>query len=206
MGREARCPCRWAGGEGEVKVLLETDVLVLRGALRRNLSRSDISRARVVGDTLRLTAGAEELSLALGAKAASRWLEALKVAPPSLAKKLGIGSGTRVHLVGTLDAPELEEAVRGAARTSASEADLVLARVKDETSARRAVDVHQAAPAGAALWVVFAKGKTSPFGEAAVRAVLRGRGLMDTKVASVSATLTAARYLRTTRRDRAAQR
>ena len=206
MGREARCPCRWAGGEGEVKALLETDVLVLRGALRRNIPRSDISRARVVGDALRLTAGGEELTLALGAKAASSWLEALKAGPPSLAKKLGIGSGTRVHLVAPLDAPELKEAVREAVRTSASEADLVLARVKDETSARRAADVHRAAPAAAALWVVFAKGKTSPFGEAAVRAVLRGRGLMDTKVASVSATLTAARYLRAMRRARAPQR
>lgn len=200
MGREARCPCRWPGGEGEVKALLESDALVLRGALRRSIPRGDISRARVVGDTLRLTAGGGELSLALGAKAASSWLQALKDGPPSLAKKLGIGPGTRVHLVATLDAPELEEAVREAVRTSVSEADLVLARVKDEASARRAADVHRAAPVAAALWVVFAKGKTSPFGEAAVRAVLRGRGLMDTKVASVSVALTAARYLRAARR------
>jgi|SRR6185295_5248990 hypothetical protein len=199
MGREARCICRWEGGEGEVKALLETEVLVLRGALRRSVPRSDISRARVVGETLRLGLGGEEVSLALGAKAASSWLEALRAGPPSLAKKLGIAPGTRVHVVGKLGAPELEEAVRDAVRASGPSAALVLARVSDEASTRRAADALQAAPPGSALWAVFVKGKTSPFGEAAVRAVLRGRGFTDTKVASVSPTLTAARYHRVAR-------
>jgi len=198
MGREARCSCTWAGGEGEVKALLETEVLVLRGALRRSIPRKDISRARVVGDALRLGVGAEELSLALGAKAAASWLAALKAGPPSLAKKLGIAPGTRVHVVGKLDVPELDEALREAVRTSGATADLVLARVSDERSTGRAADALQAAR-GAALWVVFTKGKGSPFGEAAVRAVLRGRGFTDTKVASVSPALTAARYQRVVR-------
>ncbi len=198
MGREARCSCRWAGGEGEVKVLLETEVLVLRGALRRSIPRKDISTARVMGDALRLGVGDEELSLALGAKAASSWLAALKAGPPSLARKLGIAPGTRVRVVGRLGVPELEEAINEAVRTSGSTADLVLARVSDERSTRRAADVFHAAR-GAALWVVFTKGKDSPFGEAAVRAVLRGRGFTDTKVASVSPTLTAARYQRLVR-------
>ncbi len=199
MGREARCICRWEGGEGEVKALLEAEVLVLRGALRRSIARSDISGARVVGDTLRLGLGGEEVSLALGAKAASGWLEALKAGPPPLAKKLGIAPGTRVHVVGKLDAPELEAAVRDAVRASRSSAALVLARVSDGASTRRAAEALQAAPPGSALWVVFVKGKSSPFGEAAVRAVLRGRGFTDTKVASVSPTLTAARYHRVVR-------
>ncbi|HEY1335089.1 MAG TPA: hypothetical protein VGF31_12590 [Myxococcaceae bacterium] len=198
MGREARCSCRWAEGEGEVKALLETEALVLRGALRRSIPRKDISGARVVGDALRLGVGAEELSLALGAKAASSWLAALRAGPPPLAKKLGIGPGTRVRVVGRLDAPELEEAIAGAVRTSGSMADLILARVSDERSARRAADALRTAR-GAALWVVFTKGKDSPFGEAAVRAVLRGGGFTDTKVASVSPTLTAARYQRLVR-------
>jgi len=198
MGREARCSCSWAEGEGEVKALLEPEVLVLRGALRRSIPRKHISRARVVGDALRLGVGDEELSLALGAKTASSWLAALKAVPPSLARKLGIGPGTRVRVLGRLDAPELEEAIHEAVRTSGAAADLIVARVSSETSAGRAADALQAMP-WAALWVVFTKGKDSPFGEAAVRAVLRGRGFTDTKVASVSPTLTAARYQRVVR-------
>jgi hypothetical protein len=199
MGREARCICRWEGGEGEVKALLETEELVLRGALRRSVARRDISRARVVGDTLRLGLGGEEVSLALGARAASSWLAALKAGPPQLARKLGIAPGTRVHVVGKLGAPQLEEAVRDAVRASRASAALILARVSGPASTRRAAEALQAAPPGSALWVVFVKGKSSPFGEAAVRAVLRGRGLTDTKVASVSPALTAARYHRAAR-------
>jgi hypothetical protein len=199
MGREARCSCSWAEGEGEVKALLETEVLVLRGALHRSIPRKDISRARVVGDALQLGVGGEELSLELGARAAFSWLSTLKAGPPSLAKKLGIGPGTRVRVVGRLDAPELEQAIREAVRTtSGAAAELILARVSSERSTRRAADALQTAR-GAALWVVFTKGKDSPFGEAAVRAVLRGRGFTDTKVASVSPTLTAARYQRVVR-------
>jgi hypothetical protein len=198
MGREARCSCRWAGGEGEVKALLEPELLVLRGALRRSIPRRDISRAQVVSDALQLRVGGEELSLALGAKAASSWLATLKAGPPSLARKLGIGPGMRVRVVGRLESPELKEAIREAVRTSGSAVDLILARVSNEGSTRRAAGVLEAAR-GAALWVVFTKGKDSPFGEAAVRAVLRGRGFTDTKVASVSPKLTAARYQRVVR-------
>ncbi|HTS83301.1 MAG TPA: hypothetical protein VMH40_22080 [Myxococcaceae bacterium] len=201
MGREARCSGRWPGGAGEVKVLLETDTLILRGALSRRLPRRAISRVRVVGDTLRLSADGEEIVLSLGAEAAARWLRALKTPPAPLARKLGVAPGTRVHVVGPLpDSAEIAEALREAVRVPASKAELVLAGVADEASTRRAAEAHGKAPASAALWVVYRKGKASPCGEGAVRVLLRGRGLVDTKVAAVSGELSASRYHRA-RRD-----
>ncbi len=199
MGREARCPCRWADGEGEVKALLESEVLVLRGALARTLRRSEISRAHVVGDALHLTVAKEELSLSLGAGLAARWLKALQTAPPSLGRKLGISGGTRVHLVGPMESPEIQHALAEAVRVPAARAELVLAQVRSGAGTVRAADAHARAPEDAALWVVHGKGKGAPFGEGAVRAVLRARGLVDTKVASVSGTLTASRYHRSDR-------
>ena len=199
MGREARCPCRWPGGQGEVKALLESEVLVLRGALVRTVKRSEISRARVVGDALRLTLAEGELALSLGAGLAARWLKALETAPPSLGRKLGISGGTRVHLVGPVESPEIQRALTEAVRVPVARAELVLAQVRDEAGTARAADAHARAPEDAALWVVHGKGKGAPFGEGAVRAVLRARGLVDTKVASVSGTLTASRYHRSDR-------
>jgi hypothetical protein len=55
--------------------------------------------------------------------------------------------------------------------------------------------------AGVPMWVVYTKGPRAPLGETAVRALLRERGLMDLKVASVSPALTALKFART--RDRA---
>ena len=46
------------------------------------------------------------------------------------------------------------------------------------------------------LWVVYTKGKNGPLGEAAVRAMLRERGLIDLKVAAVSSALTALQFVR----------
>ena len=199
MGREARCPCRWSGGAGEVKALLESDVLVLRGALRRKVSRKDISRARVLGEALELTVAGEQLALSLGAEVAARWLQALQRAPASLAQKLGLVPGRRVHLVGPVESPEVQRALEDSVRGPVRRAEVVLAQVRDEAGTVRAAEVHARAPAGVPLWVVYAKGRGSPFGEGPVRALLRARGLMDTKVASVSETLTASRYLRSER-------
>jgi hypothetical protein len=44
--------------------------------------------------------------------------------------------------------------------------------------------------------VVYTKGRGAPLGETAVRAALRERGLIDLKVASVSAALTALKFAR----------
>jgi hypothetical protein len=47
---------------------------------------------------------------------------------------------------------------------------------------------------GNPLWIVFPKGATSEVKESALRELLRSRGFMDTKVASVSAKLTGIRF------------
>ena len=179
-----------------MKALLESDVLVLRGALSRKVPRNEISQARVVGDALRLTVAGEDLALSLGAEVASRWLKALRNGPPSLAEKLGLAAGTRVHLVGPVESPEIQRALKDSVPVPMSRADVVVAQVADEAGTVRAAEAHERSPEGVPLWVVHGKGKRAPFGEGAVRAVLRARGLVDTKVAAVSETLTASRYHR----------
>ena len=47
---------------------------------------------------------------------------------------------------------------------------------------------------GTANTLVYAKGKGHAIDESAIRSLLRANGMMDTKIASVSATLTAIRF------------
>src|SRR5580704_261303 len=102
MGAEALCLCRWPGGESEVKALLETRDLILRGALRRKLQFSAMTALRVEGDRLCFSAGAEDFELLLGAGRAARW--AAKIAdPPSLAAKLGLGPAATAQIIGVVD-------------------------------------------------------------------------------------------------------
>jgi hypothetical protein len=47
---------------------------------------------------------------------------------------------------------------------------------------------------GIPIWFVYPKGPGHPLNETAIRTLLRSNGMMDTKVASVSAKLTALRF------------
>ena len=74
---------------------------------------------------------------------------------------------------------------------------MIVARVDDPETLVEVATRHRALLArGVPIWVVYTKGRGAPLGEAAVRTILRQRGLMDLKVASVSEALTALKFAR----------
>jgi DNA-binding XRE family transcriptional regulator len=190
MGREAVCTCDWAGTVAEVKALLETGEIILRGEIRRRVPFSEIRDARVQADCLCFTVGREAVQLVLGASAA-KWAEVITSPPPSLARKLGITK----HTMGKIEDENLKTALAEAACISAKGADLIVACVDTPESMEKTF--RQAEPAllrGVPIWVVYAKGRGQALNETAIRSFLRDNGMMDTKVASVSASLTALRF------------
>ena len=66
----------------------------------------------------------------------------------------------------------------------------------EEADLDAAVTLAASAPR-LALWCVYPKGRTSPVGDAVVRAYLRQRGYIDSKSSAISDRLTATRYART---------
>jgi hypothetical protein len=182
MGREANCRARWNGGEGEVKALLETHELVLRGEKRAHWPLDDLSDVHPDGDWLSLTTPDGPLSLELGAKDAAGWARKLVTPPPTLAEKLGAKAG--VQVVGEMPDPALEQALAPNLAPAAT-AKLSLAMVESAAGLEAALAAHAALPADAHIWIVTVKGPKSPFGEDAVRAAMRQRGYMDNKTASV---------------------
>ncbi len=196
MGREARCAASWGARTGEVTVHLDAAQIVVRGAFHATAARASLRDVRITGDTLRFRAGDDDVALQLG-PAAGRWATALTTAPPSLAEKLGIRDGTRVAVDGAIDAPELAGALAVGLRVERGAADVVVARVDDAAVLERILDARDGALAERVpIWIVYTKGRGAPLGETAVRAALRTRGLIDVKVASVSATLTALEFVR----------
>ncbi len=191
MGLEAQCACRWDGGAGMVKALLETRELILRGDLKRTLPIAGLSEIRVEGDELRFRAGAEAWALVLGAVPARRWASKLTTPPPTLAHKLGIGADARVRVIGPVEDAALIQALAGRVAAANEAAGLSIAVVRDAAALRHALERHD--PQGP-LWLVYAKGPTSPFGEAAVRDLMRAAGYIDVKVSAVSDRLSATRF------------
>jgi hypothetical protein len=197
MGREARCSASWGARSGEVTALLESAEVIVRGAFRARAPIASLRDVRADGDTLRFRAGDDDVALVLG-RSAPRWAAALLEPPPSLAAKLGIRTGTRVLVEGAIDDDALGAALAAGTTSGADEPDMIVARVDDADELARIAHEHRALlERRVPLWVVYTKGKNAPLGEAAVRAMLRERGLMDLKVAAVSAMLTALQFRQT---------
>jgi hypothetical protein len=71
MGREAVCTCDWAGTVAEVKALLETNEIILRGAMRKRIPFSEIKNVNAKPDRLCFNVAGEAVQLALGPAARS---------------------------------------------------------------------------------------------------------------------------------------
>ena len=193
MGREATCHCKWGSEEGDCKVLLEGRELILRSGIRRRVALSAISSVAARGANLVFTVGQEKVALCLGVVAAPHWAKAIQAPPLSLAGKLGISRATRLSVVGNIESDELKQAVADAAPASEKEVDLVLFCVNSQSELQQC---FAARTYTSPLWVVYPKGARSEMKESGVRDFLRSRGFIDTKVASVSARLTALRFVK----------
>jgi hypothetical protein len=197
MGREATCQIEWAGESGPAKVLLESQDLIVRGAgklSRRSVPFAALAAIEVRGERLCFRAGADEVSLALGAAQAQSWAKKLTTPAPTLAAKLGIGVATHLAQIGNFDDGELAEAIAEADSTDSRHPDLMLALVKTAADLNYALDVYVGYMSHPPIWIVYPKGAGKPINESEIRNMLRRAGFMDTKVASVSASLTALRF------------
>ena len=88
MGREANCVCRVGGASAAAKALLETEEIILRGALKRRYAFAALSGLRVEDDVLCFEAAGETVALHLGTKEATAW--ARHIAEQSIGARSGI--------------------------------------------------------------------------------------------------------------------
>jgi hypothetical protein len=197
MGQEARCACDWNGATVEVKAILEPPALILRGGLRKRLLFASLEKVRADGDRLCFRFEGEEVALAVGKTQAEAWAKALTAPPPSLAKKLGIRPETVVRTFGEMDARELREALMTAQAVREDGADLMVARVNSPRELERALrEIAKELHSGVPVWFVYPKGKGQALSETDVRSTALATGIVDTKVAAISATLTGLRFVK----------
>lgn len=197
MGREALCTCVWNGVKSNVKALLEPPELILRGELRRRVSFSKMKNVKADGDLLRFNLERDSVSLELGYAMAAKWADALLKPLPTLAKKLGITPEMTVRMIGPVDDAALESALAQAKGVSQRKGELILARV--DTPADLNAALKSAADqlrAAVPIWLLYRKGPGLPLNAKYVRETALATGIVDTKVASVSAAFTALRFVK----------
>jgi hypothetical protein len=194
MGREAICDCIFGDTTAEVKAFLESDELVLRGDIRMRAPLHALRDVRVESESLCFNLGEHPIQLRLGATAAKSWAKKINTLPPSLADKLGI-TGKTVRTIGAISDRSLDSALNAAALVRSRNPDLIIACIDTPESLTTTLRETKAQLARSIpIWLVYRKGRGHPLDESAIRTTLRARGLMDTKVASISAELTALRF------------
>jgi hypothetical protein len=195
MGREAICECTHGDTTAKVKVLLESEELILRGSIRMRAPLRELQDVRVEDECLCFNLDKQHsIQLRLGAAVAESWAKKIKSPPPSLADKLGI-TGKVVRTIGPVSDRALYSAICSAAQVRAENPDFILAQVDTPQSLAATLRAAKSQLARSIpIWLVYRKGPGHPINEAGIRTILRAQGLMDTKVASVSEHLTALRF------------
>jgi hypothetical protein len=194
MGREAICDCTFNGTTAKVKALLESEELILRGDIHLRAPLHALHHVRVESESLCFNLDKGPIRLDLGAATAKSWAKKIKTPPPSLADKLGI-TGKTVRTIGSISDRALDSALHSAALVRAQNPDLILSCVDTpESLAATLRDAKVQLARSIPIWLIYRKGPGHPLNESAIRTTLRAQGLMDTKVASVSAELTALRF------------
>jgi hypothetical protein len=193
MGKEAVALCRWKGETAEVKVLLEANEIILRGAIRARLLRSQFTCMSLQDGMLAVTVGPDTLSLELGQKEAERWLLALQKPAPTLAQKLGVTASQKALVIGQVDDPALKAALAGAVTEEPNQATLVVAILTTEADLEAAVKVAQNAP-HCPIWCVYGKSQFATLKDSTIRSIMRESRFIDTKTSGISEKLTATRY------------
>lgn len=193
MGSELHCTVQFNGARSEGKALLETDVLRFRGDFRLSIPHKTISALDVADGRLHVTFPEGTAVFELGV-AAVTWAEKIRN-PRALLDKLGVRPGMRVAVLGIRDERFLSQVAERigdiARRTPKQRTDLIFLGADSVAALSRLRNLKGYLVPNGAIWVVHPKGKGAPFRDVDVFTAAKRAGLVDTKVASFSATHTA---------------
>jgi hypothetical protein len=193
MGNQVSAPIRYDGAlYDSVKVLLETDEVIVRGDLKLRVGFATIKEAKTDGDDLILKWDGHELRVPAAAKWAQKILN-----PKSRLDKLGVKRDQKVCAVGRLDADflaELEASGADVSRKLRKNADVIFTAIDDRGELDSLLRTRQFLQGAGALWVVRPKGSPA-ITEAEVMQAGKASGLVDVKVIRFSATHTAEKFV-----------
>jgi len=128
---------------------------------------------------------------------AEKWAQKI-LHPKSRMEKLGVKKGAKVTVIGKLEAEfeaELEKVAPDFARgTIAKDTEFIFLTAETEKDLARATNIAKVMRGGAALWIVYLKGRKD-ITENGVLSVGRKAGLKDVKVVGFSPTHTALKFV-----------
>jgi hypothetical protein len=206
VGYETKCRVRVDDPSGATRraddatVLIETEELIVRGVARVKIPRASITGITTRGATLTVAAPTATVALTLAdAETALRWRRRLEAAPKALVDKLDVKPEMKVWLVGVNDTALVDQIRSRTANLSsgrtASACDAVFVQIDALAQLDRIARAAKAIVPNGFIWAVHPKGRPE-VGDVAIFAAARTVGLISTKVARISDTLSAEKLVR----------
>lgn len=189
MGLETVCTVLYGGEVYEPKVLLETDALIFRGALKRTVPFRDMGSVEAEDGVLRFVYGRSAVEVRVGEKAAV-WAEKIRN-PKTLLDKLGVKPGDTVALVGVTDeafrTQLVSRKVDAGEGVPAALVAWVFFQAETCEDLERLEELRAAILPNGAIWVIHPKGRQD-IKDLHVFAAAKAAGLVDVKVVAFSPT------------------
>jgi hypothetical protein len=196
MGKQLSCTLRHAGKSFAGRALLETSEIIFRGDTRLKIPFSAITKINAADGELHVHTKDGLAIFDLGPKAA-QWHQDI-ASPRSLVEKLGTKPGQSVALIGPFPSDFVAKLkAHGAHITESKNAKgypWIFLAAYEKSDLRCVPSIARQMQGATALWLVYPKGQKS-ITESAVRSAGLEAGLVDVKVVSFSATLTALKFV-----------
>jgi len=195
MGNEVVCPVEYDGERADAKVLLETEELIIRSPFRLKIPFGEIKKLDADESQLNLKWGSHSLAIEVG-RDAKKWAEKIRN-PKPLVEKLGIKSGQKISIAGTLDEKfidELRDLGSDVSKRLRDGSDVIFFAVDATRDLAPLSDMKNSLVPDGAVWIIRPKGSAA-IPEREVMAAGKAAGLVDVKVARFSASHTAEKYV-----------
>ncbi|HJQ36351.1 MAG TPA: hypothetical protein VKB93_04355 [Thermoanaerobaculia bacterium] len=188
MGNEALCRVEIGPESADAKALLETEEIIVRGAMRAKIPFRDAKDVAADGGVLRLRWNDRDVRIHVG-KDAPKWAEKIRN-PKGVADKLGVKAGQKISIVGKIDDSFLQGKGADISHKLRRGSDLIFFAANARADLERLAGLRDALDPAGAIWVIRPKGG-GPITESEVMAAGKSAGLVDVKVVRFSETHTA---------------
>lgn len=189
MGLEAECRASVGGKVSAGKAHCGDGELEFRGEFRLRWKWSELTRVQAMDGVLVAVRGAELGEFFLG-EDAEKWAHAI-LNPKSRLDKLGVKPGHRYAARGEFDEAFSEELrIRAGDPAFGGPLDVVFVRLDGPGDLDMLLQARQEIVPNGMIWAIWPKGRKE-FREDDIRNFALANGLVDVKVASFSATLSA---------------
>lgn len=191
MGNEVLTRVTIGEQSAEAKALLETDELIVRGAIKARIPFAEAAEVGAEGEVLRLRWNDRDVRIHVG-RDAPKWAEKIRN-PKSVLDKLGVKPGQKVTILGEVDPAFLDELEgRGVdvSRRLRRDSDVIFLAATRKDELARLEELRRSLQPAGAIWVLRPKGNPA-LTESDVLSGGKASGLVDVKVVRFSATHTA---------------